>query len=222
MRIGIDLGGTKIEAAAFADDGCELVRQRIPTPRDDYDATLSAIVDLIQTIERRTGAAGTVGIGIPGAISRAKSVVKNANSTWLNGRPLGDDLPRLLERPVRFENDANCFAFLKPSMVPPPVPTSCLAPLSGQARVATSLSMAAFCTVPTRSRANGAQSAALSEGGRVAMARLLLRADRLYRDVSIGAGFGARLRGCRRRRALGADVAVRADAALGRWCMNTN
>ena len=110
MRIGIDLGGTKIEAAAFADDGCELVRQRIPTPRDDYDATLSAIVDLIRTIERRTGAAGTVGIGIPGAISRAKSVVKNANSTWLNGRPLGDDLPRLLERPVRFENDANCFA----------------------------------------------------------------------------------------------------------------
>ena len=110
MRIGIDLGGTKIEAAAFADDGRELERRRIPTPRDDYDATLSAIVDLIRTIERRTGATGTVGIGIPGAISRATSVVKNANSTWLNGRPLGDDLPRLLERPVRFENDANCFA----------------------------------------------------------------------------------------------------------------
>ena len=110
MRIGIDLGGTKIEAAAFTDDGRELVRQRVPTPRDDYEATLSAIVDLIRTVERRTGATGTVGIGIPGAISRATGMVKNANSTWLNRRPLGDDLPRLLERPVRFDNDANCFA----------------------------------------------------------------------------------------------------------------
>jgi fructokinase len=110
MRIGIDLGGTKIEAIALADDRSVLWRRRIPAPRDDYDATLDAIADLVQAIEQELGTTGTVGVGIPGTISPASGLVKNANSTWLNGRPLADDLPNRLSRPVRFANDANCFA----------------------------------------------------------------------------------------------------------------
>src|SRR5258708_3376737 len=110
MRIGIDLGGTKIEGVAIADDGAQLARVRVQTPRDDYDATVPAMAELVARIERDAGARGTVGVGIPGTISPATGLVKNANSTWLIGRPLGQDLPRLLDRPVRFANDANCFA----------------------------------------------------------------------------------------------------------------
>jgi fructokinase len=110
MRIGIDLGGTKIEGIAIADDGRERLRRRIPAPRGDYAKTLDAVTGLVRDIEREIGEHGTVGVGIPGTISPATGLVKNANSTWLIGRPLGDDLPRLLERPVRFANDANCFA----------------------------------------------------------------------------------------------------------------
>jgi fructokinase len=110
MRIGIDLGGTKIEGIAIADDGRERLRRRIPAPRGDYASTLEAVHRFVLDIEREIGEQGTVGVGIPGAISPATGLIKNANSTWLNGRPLGDDLPRLLDRPVRFANDANCFA----------------------------------------------------------------------------------------------------------------
>jgi fructokinase len=110
MRIGIDLGGTKIEAIALGADGRERLRRRIPTPRHDYDATLTAMVDLVLELERELGASAQVGVGMPGAISPATGLVKNANSTWLNGRPLAEDLPRRLDRPVRFANDANCFA----------------------------------------------------------------------------------------------------------------
>jgi fructokinase len=110
VRIGVDLGGTKIEAIAIARDGRELLRRRVPTPRGDYDATLAAIVALVSDVERIAGERGRVGIGIPGAISPATGLVKNANSTWLIGRPLAEDLPRLLDREVRFANDANCFA----------------------------------------------------------------------------------------------------------------
>jgi fructokinase len=110
MRIGIDLGGTKIEALALAEDGREQARRRIATPRGDYQRTLQAIVDLVRTLEAELGESGTVGVGIPGTISQTTGLVKNANSTWLIGRPLGEDLPSLLGRPVRFGNDANCFA----------------------------------------------------------------------------------------------------------------
>lgn len=114
IRIGIDLGGTKIEGLALADDGREIDRRRIAAPRGDYDATIGAIVDLVHAIEREVAASGDehcrVGIGIPGTISPATGVIKNANSTWLNGRPLDADLSRALERPVRLANDANCFA----------------------------------------------------------------------------------------------------------------
>src|SRR6185436_5268108 len=110
MRIGIDLGGTKIEGIAIADAGIVLMRERVPAPRGDYHATLAAVTGLVHEIERSIGGRGSIGIGIPGTISPATGLVKNANSTWLIGQPLADDLPRLLERPVRFDNDANCFA----------------------------------------------------------------------------------------------------------------
>ncbi|HMD34631.1 MAG TPA: ROK family protein [Vicinamibacterales bacterium] len=118
MRIGIDLGGTKIEGIALDRDGTERVRSRIPAPRpsagsggpSDYLRTLAAIVELVGDIEQRAAERGSVGIGMPGTISPATGRVKNANSTWLNGQPLADDLRKLLGRPVRFANDANCFA----------------------------------------------------------------------------------------------------------------
>lgn len=110
VRIGVDLGGTKIEAVALAADGGERVRRRIDTPRGDYDGTIAAIVDLVAAVERETGTRGTVGVGMPGSISPATGLVKNANSTWLIGRALHLDLERALGRPVRVANDANCFA----------------------------------------------------------------------------------------------------------------
>jgi fructokinase len=110
MRIGVDLGGTKIEAIAIGRDRREIVRRRVAAPRGSYRETLRAIVELIREVEQEIGEQSHVGIGIPGAISPATGLVKNANSTWLNGQPLADDLPRLLGRPVRFANDANCFA----------------------------------------------------------------------------------------------------------------
>jgi fructokinase len=109
MRIGVDLGGTKIEALAVADDGRELARQRVQTPRDDYEGTLRAIAALVQSIEADTAMRGTIGVGIPGAPSPTTGLVKNANSTWLLGRPLVSDLEAELGRPVRAANDANCF-----------------------------------------------------------------------------------------------------------------
>jgi fructokinase len=110
MRIGIDLGGTKIEAIALDHDGHELHRRRVPTPQGDYAGTIAAICGLVETMEYLTGHTGTVGIGIPGTIVRSTGLVKNANSTWLNGQPLELDLSAALSREVRCANDANCFA----------------------------------------------------------------------------------------------------------------
>jgi len=106
----VDLGGTKIEAIALGDDGRELARRRVPTPRHDYDATIRAIVSLVIGIEQDTGREGSVGVGMPGALSPASGLVKNANSTWLIGRAIDRDLSQALGRPVRCANDANCFA----------------------------------------------------------------------------------------------------------------
>ena len=110
MRIGIDLGGTKIEALAIDDAGMQLVRHRVATPRGDYDGTVGAMVDLVRRIEHETGKRATVGAGIPGTVSRRTGLVKNANSTWLNGRALEEDFAAALGRPVRLSNDANCLA----------------------------------------------------------------------------------------------------------------
>jgi fructokinase len=108
MRIGVDLGGTKIEAIAI-DGTRELLRRRVSAPRGDYTGTVAAIRDLVVGLERELGATGTVGVGIPGALSASTGLVKNANSTWLIGQPLDRDLERALGRPVRLMNDANCF-----------------------------------------------------------------------------------------------------------------
>jgi fructokinase len=110
MRIGLDLGGTKIEGVALDEDGTQLARRRVATPRHHYDETLRAMAGLVRGLEAETGRRGTVGVGMPGALSPATGLVKNANSTWLIGQPLDRDLSSLLERPLRFANDANCFA----------------------------------------------------------------------------------------------------------------
>jgi len=110
MRIGIDLGGTKIEGIALDEKGRELLRRRVATPVGDYQATVAAIAALVRDIEQQTGQRGTVGVGTPGAVSRATGRIKNSNSVCLIGQPLGEDLAALLARPVRLANDANCFA----------------------------------------------------------------------------------------------------------------
>ena len=104
LRVGIDLGGTKIEAIAF-DGTREIFRKRVATPRGDYEATVRAVAGLV-----KEAGEGTVGVGIPGNLSRVTGLVKNANSTWLIGRPLKQDLKRAIGREVKLENDANCFA----------------------------------------------------------------------------------------------------------------
>lgn len=110
MRIGVDLGGTKIEAIGLNSDGKELKRIRVPTPKGDYEGTIAAIAELVKQIEEATHRVGSVGVGIPGTVVAATGLVKNANSTWLNGRPLQRDLGEALKREVRCANDANCLA----------------------------------------------------------------------------------------------------------------
>lgn len=110
MRLGVDLGGTKIEIIALADDGQALFRQRLPTPSGDYLGTLAVIAHLVAAAEQVVGPCPAVGIGIPGSEACATGLIRNANSTCLNGRPLKHDLEALLGRAIRLANDANCFA----------------------------------------------------------------------------------------------------------------
>jgi fructokinase len=110
IRIGVDLGGTKIEFIALERDGRELHRHRVPTPRFDYDGTVRAVAEAVAGIEKKLERSATVGIGIPGTISTKTGTVKNANSTWLIGKPFHKDLSRALDREVRCANDANCLA----------------------------------------------------------------------------------------------------------------
>lgn len=110
MRIGIDLGGTKTEVIALDDAGEQRFRHRLPTPREDYQQTIETIAALVDMAEQATGQTGSVGIGIPGSLSPYTGVVKNANSTWLNGQPFDNDVSRRLKREVRLANDANCLA----------------------------------------------------------------------------------------------------------------
>lgn len=110
VRVGVDLGGTKIEAIALDGAGAVLARERFESPQHDYGRTLDAIAHAIAVVEARAGATGTVGIGSPGALSRVTGRLRNSNSTWLNGHPLVDDLEQRLGRSIRIANDANCFA----------------------------------------------------------------------------------------------------------------
>src|SRR3989338_3903731 len=111
LRIGIDMGGTKIEGIALSPSGEELARRRVPTPAGDYAATLRAVAQMVHALEQDAGASGsaTVGVGIPGAVSPVTGLIKNANSTCLIGRALDQDLALATGRPVRLANDANCF-----------------------------------------------------------------------------------------------------------------
>jgi fructokinase len=110
LRIGVDLGGTKIEALALDAGGKEILRRRVTTPRDDYPQTLQTITALVTGMETDLGTTGHVGIGTPGAVSPITGLIKNANSVCLNEKPLAEDLTERLQRPVRLANDANCFA----------------------------------------------------------------------------------------------------------------
>jgi fructokinase len=110
LRAGIDLGGTKIAGIVLDASGIEVCRERIVTPQGDYQQTLQALVGLVATLEEKAGQQCSVGIGMPGSVSRATGLVKNSNSVCLNGQPLYHDLEVLLDRPLRFANDADCFA----------------------------------------------------------------------------------------------------------------
>lgn len=110
MRIGIDLGGTKIEVIALDESGKEIIRQRVATPQGQYDKILQTIVQLIQDVEQSTRQTGSIGIGTPGALSPATGLLKNSNSVCMNGMPVKEDLQQLLGREIRMANDANCFA----------------------------------------------------------------------------------------------------------------
>lgn len=110
LRIGIDVGGSKIAAVALRADAEIAPPERIATPQHDYDGVIAAIAGLVERLETELGDSGTVGIGMPGSISPATGLVQNANSTWLNGRPFAQDLERRLARPLRLANDANCLA----------------------------------------------------------------------------------------------------------------
>lgn len=110
LRLGIDWGGTKMEIIALEHGGSERFRKRVATPRGDYDGCIRTVAGLVAAAEEATSARGTVGLGIPGSLSPATGLVKNANSTWMNGKPLDRDLEAALCRPVRIQNDANCLA----------------------------------------------------------------------------------------------------------------
>jgi hypothetical protein len=115
LRLGVDLGGSKIELIALDTDGHEILRRRIPTPQNDYPATVAAVTTLVHQAEAELGRTGSVGVGTPGAISPVSGLMKNCNSTCLNGKPLQQDIERALGREVRFANDANCFALSEAS-----------------------------------------------------------------------------------------------------------
>jgi fructokinase len=110
IRFGVDLGGTKIEIIALAEDGRERLRRRVVTPKEDYLGTLTVVAQLVADAESELGETGSVGVGTPGSISRATGLLRGSNSVCLNGKPIKADLEALLERPVQITNDANCFA----------------------------------------------------------------------------------------------------------------
>jgi fructokinase len=155
FRIGIDLGGTKIEGAALEVSGSVRVRRRVATPVDDYGATIGAIIALVGAIEQEIGQTAPVGIGIPGALSPATGLVKNANSTWLIGRPLQRDLEAALGRPTRLANDANCFALSEATDGAGAAMESVFGVILGQASAADLPFAGGSWSAPTRLPASG-------------------------------------------------------------------
>ncbi len=110
IRIGIDLGGTKIEGIALSETGEELFRNRVATPQGDYRATLQTVSDLVAQVEKAVGEKGSIGVCTPGALSPASGLMRNSNSVCMNGKPVLSDLQQQLQRDIRIANDANCFA----------------------------------------------------------------------------------------------------------------
>ena len=109
MKIGIDLGGTKTEGVLIDSEGKELIKTRLKTQKN-YQGTIDGIISVVSEFEKNFGEVDSVGIGMPGAISADSALIKNANSIWLNGKPLKKDLENKLQRKINLENDANCFA----------------------------------------------------------------------------------------------------------------
>ena len=122
LRFGIDLGGTKTEIAALRQNNSEIIyRRRIPTERS-YEGVIQSICSLVSTAEEELHETGTIGIGMPGAISPSTGLIKNANSTWLNGKPFDKDTAQALDRPIRVANDADCLALSEATIPIVPVP----------------------------------------------------------------------------------------------------
>ena len=209
MRIGVDLGGTKIEAAVLDSAGQMVLRQRVHTPQGNYDETVEALAKLVEACEVASGAKASVGVGIPGAVSPATGLVKNANSTCLNGQPLAEDLERRLGRTVRLANDANCFAL---SEAADGAGARCRRGLRRDPRHRRGRRHRRRRRVLTGAQRDrgrvGPQPAAMRRaGGRAARGReCYCGKQRLRRDVSLGAGAGARtMRAHGRGSAPGAD-----------------
>jgi N-acetylglucosamine kinase (EC 2.7.1.59) len=192
VRIGIDLGGTKIEVIALDNDGGELFRKRVPTPRHDYQQTLNAITGLVLDAEAATGKKGSVGLGIPGTISPFTGKVKNANSTWLNGQPLDKDLEAMLDRPVRIANDANCLAVSEALMAPVRAVKWYLLSSSAPVVVLALPSMAACMPVVTVLPVNSVITrcrGSTRTSGTTKTSRRVIAAKRLHRDLCVGHRF---------------------------------
>jgi len=191
FRIGIDLGGTKIEGAAIDACGSVRFRHRVATPAQDYRETINAIIDLVSTIEQEIGATPPVGIGIPGAVSPATGLIKNANSTWLIGRPLQRDLERALGRPTRLANDANCFALSEATDGAGAAAETVFGVILGTG-VGGGIAIRRQILVGANAIAGewGAQSVALANAGRGSRTTLLVRPIRLSRNLPFGPGAG--------------------------------
>ena len=200
MRIGIDLGGSKIEIIAIDARGQERLRRRIATPQGDYDGTVRAIAALVALVESEIGCHASVGIGMPGTLATASGLVKNANSTCLNGRPLDRDLEAALQRPVRLANDANCLAQSEAVDGAGAGFRSVFAVILGTGGRRRPLPRRPCAGGLQRHRRGmGAQPASRSRRCGASGSGLLLRPARLHRDLPVRPRL--RTRSCRRRRA---------------------
>ena len=197
LRIGIDLGGTKIEGVALGRDGAEVARRRIETP-NNYEQTLLAIEGLISFLDDEASAVsgqqvrGSVGVGIPGTLSPATRLVKNSNSTWLNGQAFDKDLEAIMGRPIRVMNDANCFALSEATDgagVGAAVVFGVILGTGG--RCGHRGGGARLGRTPGNRRGVGPQLPPLAQGRRMARARLLLRTEGLPRDLRVRTRHGA-------------------------------
>jgi len=183
LRVGIDLGGTKIAGVALGPAGRSLGEHRAPSPRHDYWATIRAIADMVRLLEQRAGAEGSIGVGIPGSVAPASRLVQNANSTWLNGKPFQHDLEAHLGRPVRLANDANCFALSEAVDGAGAGARSVFGVILGTGCGGGLVREGPHRRAARNWRRMGPQPAALGECRRASRSPLLVRPCRMHRDV---------------------------------------